>query len=90
MQLLLRPFYVFPCGHRFHSDCLISSLTPMLSYEFQNKLTDLQRQLTSLSNKKDDTISIGSVSLSTKEQIKADIDDLIASDCLYCGDFMIE
>ncbi|KAF7993970.1 hypothetical protein HCN44_011239 [Aphidius gifuensis] len=90
VQLLLRPFYVFPCGHRFHSDCLISSLTPMLSYECQNKLTDLQRQLTSLSNKKDDTISIGSVSLSTKEQIKADIDDLIASDCLYCGDFMIE
>lgn len=62
----------------------------MLSNENQVKLTDLQRQLTSVSKKTEDTISIGSVTLSTKEQIKADIDDLVASDCLYCGDFMIE
>ncbi|XP_034942311.1 vacuolar protein sorting-associated protein 18 homolog isoform X2 [Chelonus insularis] len=90
VQLLLRPFYVFPCGHRFHSDCLISILTPMLSIEQQLKLTDLQRQLTALPRKSDETVSIGSVSLSTKDQIKADLDELIASECLYCGEYMIE
>ncbi|XP_063971923.1 vacuolar protein sorting-associated protein 18 homolog [Diachasmimorpha longicaudata] len=90
VQLLLRPFYVFPCGHRFHSDCLIAALTPMLSIEQQTKLADLQRQLTAVSKKPEDTTSVGSVSLSTKDQIKADIDNLVASDCLYCGEFMIE
>ncbi|XP_044574836.1 vacuolar protein sorting-associated protein 18 homolog isoform X2 [Cotesia glomerata] len=90
VQLLLRPFYVFPCGHRFHNDCLISVLTPLLTTEQQMKLTDLQRQLTMLSKKPEDSTSVGSVSLSTKDQIKADLDDLVASECLYCGDFMIE
>lgn len=56
----------------------------------RTKLADLQRQLTALSNKPEDTRSVRSVSLSTKDQIKADIDDLIASECLYCGELMIE
>ncbi|CAK9834118.1 Vacuolar protein sorting-associated protein 18 homolog [Anthophora retusa] len=90
MQLLLRPFYVFPCGHRFHSDCLVAALTPMLSMDQRTKLADLQRQLTTLSNRPEDTRSAGSVSLSTKDQIKADIDELVASECLYCGELMIE
>ncbi|XP_017884886.1 vacuolar protein sorting-associated protein 18 homolog isoform X2 [Ceratina calcarata] len=90
VQLLLRPFYVFPCGHRFHSDCLVAALTPMLSMDQRTKLADLQRQLTALSNRSEDTTSVGSVSLSTKDQIKADIDELIASECLYCGELMIE
>ena len=90
VQLVLRPFYVFPCGHRFHSDCLVAALTPMLSMEQRTKLADLQRQLTALSNRPEDTTSVGSVSLSTKDQIKADIDELIASECLYCGELMIE
>ncbi|XP_015595539.1 vacuolar protein sorting-associated protein 18 homolog isoform X1 [Cephus cinctus] len=89
-QLLLRPFYVFPCGHRFHSDCLVAALTPMLSMDQQTKLADLQRQLTTISNRPEDTNSVISVSLSTKDQIKADIDDLVASECLYCGELMIE
>ncbi|XP_046628252.1 vacuolar protein sorting-associated protein 18 homolog isoform X1 [Neodiprion virginianus] len=90
VQLLLRSFYVFPCGHRFHSDCLVAALIPMLSMEQRTKLADLQRQLTTVSGKAEDTNSIGSVSLSTKDQIKADIDDLIASECIYCGELMIE
>lgn len=91
VQLLLRPFYVFPCGHRFHSDCLVAALTPMLSIDQQNKLANLQYRLTAVSKKPEiDTASTGSTSLSTKEQIKADIDDLVASECLYCGELMIE
>ncbi|XP_020710242.2 vacuolar protein sorting-associated protein 18 homolog isoform X2 [Athalia rosae] len=90
VQLLLRSFYVFPCGHRFHSDCLVAALTPMLSMEQRTKLADLQRQLTTISAKQDDTTSIGLATLSTKDQIKADIDDLIASECLYCGELMID
>ncbi|XP_011498125.1 PREDICTED: vacuolar protein sorting-associated protein 18 homolog isoform X2 [Ceratosolen solmsi marchali] len=102
-QLLLRPFYVFPCSHRFHSDCLVAALTPMLSIESQTQLADLQHQLTLISGRPDELAGISnqqqhtisadsgtSASLSTKEQIKADIDELVASECLYCGDLMID
>ncbi|XP_047356828.1 vacuolar protein sorting-associated protein 18 homolog isoform X3 [Vespa velutina] len=75
---------------RFHSDCLVAALTPMLSMDQRTKLADLQRQLTAISNKSEDTTSIGMVSLSIKDQIKADIDELVASECLYCGELMIE
>jgi len=90
VQLLLRPFYVFPCGHKFHSDCLVAALTPMLSMDQRTKLADLQRQLTAISNRPEDTTSTISVSLSMRDQIKADIDELVASECLYCGELMIE
>lgn len=31
IALLLRPFYLFPCGHKFHSDCLTTETLPILS-----------------------------------------------------------
>lgn len=90
VQLLLRPFYVFPCGHRFHSDCLVAALTPMLSMDQRTKLADLQRQLTVISNRSENTTSARLAPLPVKDQIKADIDELVASECLYCGELMIE
>jgi hypothetical protein len=88
LQLLMRPFYLFPCGHRFHSDCLLTELNPMLPPGKRNKLHDLQRQLATFSAR-DDNVSMGSVTMSARDQIKADIDSIIASECLYCGDMMI-
>lgn len=31
IYLLLKPFFVFPCGHKFHSDCLQKLIVPLLS-----------------------------------------------------------
>lgn len=30
LALMIRPFYLFPCNHKFHSDCLLKELSPML------------------------------------------------------------
>ncbi|KAL4709069.1 hypothetical protein ACJJTC_013482 [Scirpophaga incertulas] len=30
IALLLRPFYLFPCGHKFHADCLLTEILPTL------------------------------------------------------------
>jgi vacuolar protein sorting-associated protein 18 len=30
IALLLRPFYLFPCGHKFHGDCLLAEIQPTL------------------------------------------------------------
>ncbi|PSN40464.1 Vacuolar protein sorting-associated protein 18 [Blattella germanica] len=85
LQLLLRPFYLFPCGHRFHSDCLLAEIGPVLPSGKRNKLHDLLKQL----NARDDTTSLGSATLSARDQVKQDIDSIIAAECLYCGEIMI-
>uniref|UniRef100_A0A1B6D9S6 Vacuolar protein sorting-associated protein 18 homolog n=1 Tax=Clastoptera arizonana TaxID=38151 RepID=A0A1B6D9S6_9HEMI len=88
LQLLLRPFYVFPCSHKFHFDCLIAELSPLLPLDVRETLNELQRQLPS-ANGTLDSISVGSATLSPREQIKNDINSIVASECLYCGDYMI-
>ncbi|XP_061377233.1 vacuolar protein sorting-associated protein 18 homolog [Danaus plexippus] len=87
LALLLRPFYLFPCSHRFHSDCLRTEILPVLAPARRNKLTDLQKQLTLLSNIELSTVT--SSGLPLREVLKNEIDDIVASECLYCGEYMI-
>ncbi|XP_071444491.1 vacuolar protein sorting-associated protein 18 homolog [Hetaerina americana] len=87
-RLLARAFYVFPCGHRFHSDCLLHQVHPLLPTGKRNRLHDLQKQLGSFSLREDNE-SVGSSSYTAREQIKGDIDNIVASECLFCGEMMI-
>jgi len=43
--LLTRQFYIFPCQHTFHADCLIKNLTPFLSMRQLRRLDELQEQI---------------------------------------------
>ncbi|GAA5992074.1 hypothetical protein JCM10908_000728 [Rhodotorula pacifica] len=44
-QLLTRQFYVFPCQHCFHADCLIQEVTKTLSPTQLRRMLDLQARL---------------------------------------------
>ncbi|GAA6046606.1 hypothetical protein JCM3770_006235 [Rhodotorula araucariae] len=44
-QLLTRQFYVFPCQHCFHADCLIQEVTKTLTPSQLRRMLDLQAQL---------------------------------------------
>lgn len=100
--LLNRPFYLFLCGHMFHYDCLFQEVTPHLTPLKQSRLEELQKKLaaTTQTSKsrhrpapKDegDTASLGKGNAGTsREQIKSDMDDIIASECVYCGELMIK
>lgn len=99
--LLNRPFYLFLCGHMFHYDCLFQEVSPHLSAYKQGRLEDLQKKLavatqTSKSRHRlvpmeGDATSLGKGSTSvSREQIKSDIDDIIACECVYCGELMIK
>uniref|UniRef100_A0A4W5PWN4 Vacuolar protein sorting-associated protein 18 homolog n=1 Tax=Hucho hucho TaxID=62062 RepID=A0A4W5PWN4_9TELE len=103
--LLNRPFYLFLCGHMFHYDCLFLEVSPHLSTYKQTKLGELQKKLaaatqTSKSRHRPspkekeeggDTASLGKESAGvSREQIKSDIDDIIAFECVYCGELMIK
>lgn len=89
IQLLLRPFYAFPCGHRFHIDCLICELKPLLNESVYSKLQSLQRQLANVSSTADN-VSASSSSLAIKSHLKSEINSIIAEECLFCGKPAIE
>lgn len=77
-------------------------VTPHLTTFKQTRLEDLQKKLAATaqtsksrhrSTTKDDgdTASLEKGSAGTsREQIKSDIDDIIASECVYCGELMIK
>ncbi|GCB62256.1 hypothetical protein scyTo_0009488 [Scyliorhinus torazame] len=92
--LLNRPFYLFLCGHMFHSDCLLQEVVPHLSPYKQTRLEELQRKLVSSNQaksrqrpKEGEGSDRGQQS---RDQIKADIDDIIAAECIYCGELTIK
>ncbi|XP_053608142.1 vacuolar protein sorting-associated protein 18 homolog isoform X2 [Plodia interpunctella] len=87
ITLLLRPFYLFPCGHKFHSDCLQTEIQPTLGPARRNKLQDVQTRLSVLSSIELNTRT--SSGLPLRELLKNEIDDIVASECLYCGEYMI-
>ncbi|XP_041950954.1 vacuolar protein sorting-associated protein 18 homolog [Alosa pseudoharengus] len=95
--LLNRPFYLFLCGHMFHYDCLYQEVSTHLYTHEQTKLEELQKKLAGVTvttksrhrQKEDDSVSLGITHVS-REQIKSDIDDIIASECVYCGERMIK
>lgn len=86
----------------FFSSSVFQEVTPHLTTYKQSRLEDLQKKLaaTAQSSKsrqraatKDegDTASLGKGNAGTsREQIKSDIDDIIASECVYCGELMIK
>lgn len=87
IALLLRPFYLFPCGHRFHGDCLLTEMQPSLAPARRKKLTDLQRQLAVLSNIELSTVT--SSGLPLREVLRNEVDDIVANECIFCGEYMI-
>lgn len=91
VTLLIRQFYLFPCHHKFHSDCLLTELSPFLGPAKKNRLAELEKQLkTSNTPANLDNLSTGSSGISARDQVKTEIDNIIASECLYCGENMIQ
>ncbi|GBP56180.1 Vacuolar protein sorting-associated protein 18 homolog [Eumeta japonica] len=88
IALLLRPFYLFPCGHRFHSDCLLTEVQPTLGQARRNKLTEIQRQLNVLTNI--ELSAITASGLPRREELRNELDEIVASECVYCGGYMIQ
>ncbi|VEN49877.1 unnamed protein product [Callosobruchus maculatus] len=90
VTLMIKPFYMFPCHHKFHSDCLLNELSPTLGPAKRNRLSELERQLKVVSNQTNtDSISTASTGMSMKDSLKSEIDNILASECLYCGENMI-
>jgi len=90
----MAPFYVFPCGHAFHANCLIAHVTRCTSQVQAERILNLQRQLSLIDRKAaKDNGGIGNgesvMGATPVEKLRSQLDDAVASECPFCGDLMI-
>ncbi|KAK9671984.1 hypothetical protein RND81_12G067600 [Saponaria officinalis] len=90
----MAPFYVFPCGHAFHAECLVAHVTWCTDRDQAERILDLQKQLTLISGetRKDPNGSLSDTepSVNQIEKVRSRLDEAIASECPFCGDLMIK
>jgi hypothetical protein len=93
-----RAFYLFPCQHLFHHDCLLRDVIPRLSNIDRQRVGELQQRLANpglavpmASAKRANAADEPSAAATNAqlEQIKNELDDVIARECLFCGEAMI-
>ncbi|XP_052859668.1 vacuolar protein sorting-associated protein 18 homolog [Anopheles cruzii] len=91
IYLLLKPFFVFHCGHKFHADCLEHQIIPQLSLEASNRLMILKHTLATTQNLANNAVAAGGSmsTISHKDKLRSEIENIISSECLYCGELMI-
>lgn len=90
----MAPFYVFPCGHAFHAQCLITHVTQCTTRAQAELILDLQKQLTLLDGntrrESNGGLTEESItSMTPADKIRSQLDDAIAGECPFCGDLMI-
>ncbi|KAI8002200.1 Vacuolar sorting protein 18 [Camellia lanceoleosa] len=91
----MAPFYVFPCGHAFHAQCLIAHVIRCTHRHQAEYILDLQKQLTLLGgeSKKDSNGTLieeeSITSMTPMDKIRSQLDDAIACECPFCSDLMI-
>ncbi|KAL9878986.1 vacuolar protein sorting-associated protein 18 dor isoform 1-T1 [Glossina fuscipes fuscipes] len=83
--LLVKPFFVFGCGHKFHADCLEKSVVPHLISEESRKLTMLKQQLESMLTQSAAMAENSKELQKKREKLKHEIEEIVAADCPYCG-----
>ncbi|KAF4591602.1 vacuolar protein sorting protein DigA [Ophiocordyceps camponoti-floridani] len=79
LPLLSRQFFVFPCQHAFHSDCMGRKVLEQCGVGRAARIRELQVQ-----------IHRGLVSGSRREAVAAELDSLVASACILCSDLAIK
>lgn len=89
--LMMRAFYLFPCAHRFHADCLVAEVLPHLPVSVRARATELQRRTAAHCSVDEGATSSPSSlpSVPPEHGLKEELDELVASECVYCGDLMI-
>ncbi|KAI3336751.1 vacuolar protein sorting protein-like protein DigA [Xylariaceae sp. AK1471] len=79
LPLLSRQFFVFPCQHAFHSDCLGRRVLEQAGVSKSRRIKECQV-----------SISKGLVSGAQKDAMVAELDALVASACILCSDYAIK
>jgi len=76
--LLTRQFYVFPCRHAFHADCLVNKLKEEGGVVLKKRIAEVQGELGR------------SGSDETRKRAMEEFDAVVAGECVLCGDLMVK
>ncbi|OMJ72350.1 hypothetical protein SteCoe_29243 [Stentor coeruleus] len=92
--VMKRSFYVYPCSHAYHRDCLLDMMMPILKQKDYIKATRIQRILDDI-NEKEGGVSQKKAKKpeESKESLKdlyIKLDLLLAPQCYYCSPQFIE
>lgn len=79
LPLLMRQFFVFPCQHAFHADCLGKMVVDMAGAVQGKRIRELQAE-----------IGRGVVSGKKKERLVKEYDSLIAASCVLCSELAVK
>ena len=79
LPVLSRQFFVFPCQHAFHSDCLGKKVLDASGLGKRKHIKDLQNE-----------VSRGLTTGVKREKKIRELDDMIAEACILCGDYGIK
>eukprot|EP00042_Codosiga_hollandica_P048896 m.557714 g.557714 ORF g.557714 m.557714 type:complete len:991 (+) comp57760_c0_seq1:142-3114(+) len=82
--LLDRQFYLFACKHGFHADCLTNEVARSSQAVVARRIEELR--IAALSSQ--ETVFDGN-SLVAAASPKAQLDEIVAAECLACGDALI-
>ncbi|KAI9837476.1 MAG: hypothetical protein M1819_007124 [Sarea resinae] len=77
--LLSRQFFVFPCQHAFHSDCLAKKVVERGGVAKSRRVRELQTE-----------VGRGVSTGAKRERAMRELDALIASSCILCSEFAIK
>ncbi|EGG06619.1 uncharacterized protein MELLADRAFT_35979, partial [Melampsora larici-populina 98AG31] len=89
-KLVTRAFYIFPCQHSFHADCLIKEVTQHMSPHQLRRMLTLQTKLSQSNSQNQNQkgtmnseIKIGE-KRNELDKCKDELDELLASKCVLC------
>lgn len=78
--LLSKQFYVFPCRHAFHADCLVNKLKEEGSSMLKRRIMEVQAE----SGRSGDGNEEG------RKKVIEEYDSVVAGECVLCGDLMVK
>jgi len=79
LPVLSRQFFVFPCQHAFHSDCLGKRVLEHSGISKRKRIKDLQTEV-------NQGLSVG---VQRQKRVQ-ELDALVAEQCVLCGDLGIK
>jgi len=79
LPVLSRQFFVFPCQHAFHSDCLGKKVLEGAGLGKRKHIKDLQNE-----------VSRGLSTGAKREKMVQELDGLVAEACVLCGEYAIK
>jgi vacuolar protein sorting-associated protein 18 len=83
---LTQEFYLFPCGHAFHSQCLGAHMQQHLNSGQRSEVTRLREQIAVAES----TAVMTKRAALQLEAMRSELDGFVAAECVLCGELMVQ